>query len=200
MFWSPSLTLTPNTEFLRFFFPRGQNPPKPWSAAPGIWTPDLLKTCRATPHYTTTLLVLIGCYAWLSILRKAYMYSLGPFFPRKTFTPGGTRIIPCKMPWYLEVLGLSLEFQWNWRKTIIFVSGRLFADINAAIDFPCKSILPFHKFPNVKGYFPNPSRHFSTYLNAFFILIPNIYLKFNNVDIFLKHLMSSVPRLPHGEH
>ena len=48
--WSACLTLTPNTEFLRILFPRGQNPPKPWSAAPGIWTPDLLKTCRATPH------------------------------------------------------------------------------------------------------------------------------------------------------
>ena len=29
-----------------------------------------------------------------------------PFFPRKTFTPGGTRIILWGMPWYLEVLVL----------------------------------------------------------------------------------------------
>ena len=101
------LTLTPGQEFLRIFFPRGQNPPKQWSATPGIWTPDLLKTGRPTFHYTTAL-----CYAWLSIRRQAY--SLGPFFHRKTFTPGGTRIILCKILWYLEVLGLM------WRHLGIF--------------------------------------------------------------------------------
>ena len=66
----------------------------------GIWTPDLRHTGRPTPHNTTT-----DCYAWLSILRQAY--SLGPLFQQKTFTPGGTRNIPCKMLWYLEVLGLK---------------------------------------------------------------------------------------------
>ena len=94
--------LNPNTQhgISQNFFPRGQNPPKPWSAAPGIWTPDLLKTYRATPHYTKTL-----CYAWFSILRKAY--SLGPFFPRKLSRRVEQGIFCEVCPWYLGVLGLK---------------------------------------------------------------------------------------------
>ena len=118
------LTLIPNKEFLRICSPRGQNPPKLWSDTPGIWTPDMRHTGRPTPHYTTTV-----CYAWLSILRQAY--SLYPFFQWKTFTPGGTRIIPCKILWYLEVLGLidcyeyqSVSKQGKKRKASILL-GRL---------------------------------------------------------------------------
>ena len=73
-----TLSLTGPMEFFRFFFP----------------APKIHQNSDPPP---------LG-YAWLSIFRKAY--SLSRFFQGKTFTPGGTRIIPRGRLWSNKLLGI----------------------------------------------------------------------------------------------
>ena len=52
-----------------------------------------------------------------------------------------------------------------------------------------KSLFAFSYFWNFNGYFTSKwtnTRHICTYLNEFFIVVPNMVMKFHNFDIFYK--------------